>query len=422
MSFSFHFARLWRWLTGRLWIRPALYVVLAVAAVALATLTDRMVDRLPFFFPVPRSVIENLLSIIASSMLAVTIFAVSVMNAAFSSAIGATTPRAFEIVIADNAAKQALSSFIGAFIFAVIGLVGINFQSFGEPGRVVMFVLTLSVFAWVVGTLIYWIDYVTRLGQLRFTVRKLSVRVEKVLGDYLADPASGGFAVPAMRAAPEGAYPIRAGKSGVLQTVSVSDLISLAKSKTVEFDIALAPGDIVAEGSPLGCMTGGDDQEDTAASACACFTIGPERDPVQDPEMTIRLLAEIADRALSPGVNDPGTATDILDTLAGVLIHALAVAKKAGTVEGDRRVRVPTIDSERLVRAAFEQIARDGAGAVEVAERLQESLAAVATVATGGFAEACKLHSRQALIRAQAALAHDWERERVNRAAAWSAG
>lgn len=411
----------WRWLGERLWVRPAIYAVAAAAVVGLASLTDRVVGEFPLV-SVPRAVVENLLSLIASSMLAVTIFAVSVMNSAFASAIGATTPRAFEIVVADKAAKQALSSFTGAFIFAVVGLIGIHFRSFGESGRVVMFAMTLGVFVWVVGTLIYWIDYVTRLGQMRFTVRNLSTRVEEVLGNYLADPAQGGFAVPAIRPAPEGATPVKARTPGVIRHISIKSLIAMADKQDAEFDIAVRPGDIVPEGAPVAWVTSASDPSETAEKAARCFTIGPERDPVQDPEMTIRLLAEIADRALSPGVNDPGTATDILDTLTTILTKVLVAAANGAVPEGDRRVRVPVIENERLVRAAYEQIARDGAGAVEVAERLQQSIAAVARVATPGFAEACRLHARQALARAEATLAHDWERERVRAAAAWARG
>jgi uncharacterized membrane protein len=50
---------------------------------------------------------------------------------------------------------------------------------------------------------------------------------------------------------------------------------------------------------------------------------GPERTFDQDPLFAFRLLADIALRALSPAVNDPATAVQVLDTIES-LLQALA--------------------------------------------------------------------------------------------------
>ena len=89
------------WMAGRLWLRPAFYCLVAVAVVGLATLTDQFFPR-NVWFEVSQKAIKDLLSIIASSMLAVAIFSVSVMNSSYASAINASTPRAVDIVIADT--------------------------------------------------------------------------------------------------------------------------------------------------------------------------------------------------------------------------------------------------------------------------------------------------------------------------------
>jgi uncharacterized membrane protein len=44
-----------------------------------------------------------------------------------------------------------------------------------------------------------------------------------------------------------------------------------------------------------------------ALPPCACAAIGPERNIELDPAYGLIVLAEIAERALSPSVNDPGT-------------------------------------------------------------------------------------------------------------------
>ncbi len=185
--------RFWRWLKGRLWVRPAIYCIVAIGTVTLATTTDSFFPEIGFL-DVSVETIKSLLTIIASSMLAVATFAVSVMVSTYNAALRSTTPRAFEIVVSDTSTRQAISSFIGAFIFAMIGLIGVNFSYFGSPGRVVLFMMALAVFLWVVGTFVYWIDHVTRMGQLRHTIERVADRVTQIVARYLANPGRGGVA------------------------------------------------------------------------------------------------------------------------------------------------------------------------------------------------------------------------------------
>jgi uncharacterized membrane protein len=66
---------------------------------------------------------------------------------------------------------------------------------------------------------------------------------------------------------------------------------------------------------------------------------GPERTFGQDPLFAFRLLADIAMRALSPAVNDPATAVQVLDTIESLLqalvsrdLDVAEVADDAGAV------------------------------------------------------------------------------------------
>ena len=412
---------IWTWLSGRLWLRPAFFCLVAVAVVGLATLTDRILPG-DVWFEVSQQAIKDLLSIIASTMLAVAIFSVSVMNSSYASAINSTTPRAFEIVVADNSTKQALSSFIGAFIFAVVGIIGINFSSFGDAGRMVMFLMTLWVFAWVIGTFVYWIDYVTRLGQMRSVVQRVATAAEKSLFTYLQSPAGGGKLVEMNRTPPLGAAPILAERGGVIRFNRVDDLLHIADAHGVEIDVVKRTGSLIGANDPLCHVSGLVPDEALTKSIRSCFVISGERDPVQDPDMTLRLLAEIADKALSPGVNDPGTATDVLDAMVLVFTKAFTRAADSEKSDEDDRVRIPPFSPEQLIGAAYEQIARDGAGLVEVAVRLQKSLSAITQVLPEDWKSAARQHGKWALERAETTLKHEWERERVRQAARWTEG
>lgn len=91
--------------------------------------------------------------------------------------------------------------------------------------------------------------------------------------------------------------------------------------------------------------------------------------------------SEIARRALSPAVNDPGTAIDVVGTLLRlfVLWNEPASAADDDALKFDR-VEVPEIAVRDMFDDAFTAIARDGAGMVEVAIRLQKALHSLATI------------------------------------------
>ncbi|WP_425412263.1 DUF2254 family protein [Neptunicoccus sediminis] len=66
--------------------------------------------------------VEKLLTEISASMHGVATFAVASLVSAYASAGGRATPRAFALIIADGMSQEALSSFIGAFIFSIVGI------------------------------------------------------------------------------------------------------------------------------------------------------------------------------------------------------------------------------------------------------------------------------------------------------------
>jgi uncharacterized membrane protein len=75
-------------------------------------------------------------------------------------------------------------------------------------------------------------------------------------------------------------------------------------------------GDTLQEGAPAADLHGGDV---TDAAVLGAMVTGQERTFHQDPLFAFRLLADIGLRALSPAVNDPATAVQVLDTIESLL-------------------------------------------------------------------------------------------------------
>lgn len=148
-------------LRQRLWIKPLLFCVLSIAAALLAQLADTVPIRIGFERLIPdvnQDSIEDLLKISAASMLVIATLSVSSMVAAYASAGNTATPRALTLIIADDVSQNALSTFIGVFIFSIVALVALMNGVYGKSGRFLLLSLTLMSLAVVIVTFVRWVD------------------------------------------------------------------------------------------------------------------------------------------------------------------------------------------------------------------------------------------------------------------------
>ena len=156
----------------------------------------------------------------------------------------------------------------------------------------------------------------------------------------------------------------------------VQSLVALAKQAEGVIVMALAVGDTVVEGDALLRVHGG---HQTFPSAVLRQVIQLERQRTfdQDPKYALRLLVDIAIRALSPAVNDPTTAVQALDEIEDLLRRIGTRYLDVGQVvdeSGALRVILPTPSWEDFLSLAFDEIRFYGATSLQVMRRLRSAL------------------------------------------------
>lgn len=389
-------------LRERLWVRPLTICLISIGAVFVAELVDG--TNLGQFVPgITLESIEALLSIMAASMLVIATFSVASMVSAYAAASRTATPRAFSLVIADDASQNALSAFVGAFIFSVVALTAVKNGYFGTAGLFVLFVLTVIVFSMVILTFVRWVDGIARLGRLESTMDK----VEKATGQALKRRREAPTLHAAVaRTQPDG-QPVFTATVGYVQHVDIQALQTWAEKAKVRVVVAALPGTFATPGRPLAYVStcGGDTDAPDCKGVVDSFQIGTERRFDDDPRFGLVVLSEIAGRALSPAVNDPGTAIDVV----GRLVRLFHLWCEPGTARDEKRpmyerVAVPEISVRDMFDDAFTAIARDGAGKVEVTVRLQKALCVLASIGDEKMREAANYYKGLSLERSRVAL------------------
>lgn len=391
-----------RRLRERLWVRPLAASIVSVLIVVAAKLAET--TSLGHGWPrVSQSSIEALLSIMGASMLVIATFSVASMVSAYASAGGTATPRSFALIVADDASQNALSTFVGAFIFSIIGLTAVKNDYFRGSGLVVLFVFTALVFSFVILMFVRWVDRIARLGRLASTIDKVEAATSGALKRRREAPRLHGVPV----AGPKAGVPVYASRVGYVQRVDVVALQQWAERANAHVRVEALPGTFAVPGRPLAYVRGAsqDDAKEENGSVAEAFQIGGDRLFDDDPRFGLVVLSEIAGRALSPAVNDPGTAIDIVGTLIRLLSQWIVpLAADDQGLPKHTRVEVPTLSLRDMFDDAFTAIGRDGAPVVEVSVRLQKALLCLAEMGDAEMREAAEYHKLLALSRAEAVM------------------
>ncbi|WP_018634303.1 DUF2254 domain-containing protein [Neomegalonema perideroedes] len=413
-----------RWaqeIAGRLWVRAALYGLLGVATAIISAFAEPF---LPWRFStkLDADAVSSVLNVIASSMLAVTTFSLSVMTSAYGSAASGATPRATKLLMNDRVTHGALSTFIGSFLFSIVGIVMLKTGAYGDRGRVVLFAATILVIALVVLALLRWIDHLLKLGRLGETTERVEAAARAALEARLKAPYLGGERLKEEdRTPPAGSWEIRAGEVGYLRHVDMEELARIAAGTDRGIRLSVLPGAFVFPDTPLLWLEPpeetGERAEEIRSGLRAAFSFGLERDYEQDPRFGLSVMSEIATRALPPTANDPGTAIGMIGRLAAMLSlwgRGIAAAPAPEEAPAHPRVHVPPLRTADLFDDAFMLIGRDGAGLIEVQLRLRKALLGLSRMGDAEFQEAARVQAAMALERAEAALTLEEDRRRLS--------
>lgn len=131
--------------------------------------------------------------------------------------------------------------------------------------------------------------------------------------------------------------------------------------------------------------------------------VGDLRTYDQDPRFGLIVMGEVGSKALSPGVNDPGTAIDVI-TRIGRILSNYKDETETTPEEVLENLHVRPLDPEELLRDGFGALSRDGAGTLEVHQRLQQTLSGLMQHPDKGLREAAKRFATIELQRATEAL------------------
>ncbi|EEX09504.1 conserved hypothetical protein [Ruegeria lacuscaerulensis ITI-1157] len=405
---------LFRRISRQLWVRTSLIAALAVVSAGVGTymgslVPDFLVQRLS------TEAVAKILGILASSMLAVTTFSLSIMVAAQRWASNQSSPRAQQVIEEDSVSQNVLATFLGAFIFALVSLILIETNVYTQQSIAVALAFTLAVIFLVTLALLVWIDQLPGYGSISETAQKIEKNAADTMARAIELPCLGAIPYQSETAIPQAGHDVCASSTGNVRHIDVGMLNACAEENDCEIWILALPGQFVAEGEPLAKTT----RKMDSSTIREAFVIGTERNFDQDPRFGVQTLSEIAQRALSPGVNDPMTAVQMVESLLRVLLP-LGTTSPQTKEPRFPRVHAPEIPIEVFLRDAYAAISRDAGNKVEVHEAVLDALARLALRQNPSMATSARAAAKQALSIAERDLTLEADKLRVREIASRS--
>lgn len=375
------------------WVLPMAIVVAAVLAGYFVPELDRLAsDDLPYVFPGGPSGARDLLGTIAGAMISVTGLVFSITMVVVQLASSQYSPRVLGDFLASRITQVTLGIFAASFTYALTVLRSVRGES-GEGGAFVPQVAVTLAFVLVlasVGMFLAFIHHITRSIQVSAIVSELGDATMAVVDGYYPDPAASGARLLRRDSwEPEGSMTsqtVEAHEHGTIVELDHRALVDRADDHDVVAEVLLQVGTSVAEGQPvlrLWRRAGARPLDDEALGALR-RVVAVDRDRIenQDPSYGLRKLIDIAERALSPGINDPTTAVQVLDEVHRILRRAVTRADLPALISNGGRLRMVHRPQriEQLIDLALAEPLHYGEGSLQVPSRVETMLEDLRTV------------------------------------------
>jgi uncharacterized membrane protein len=351
-----------------------LWAGLALAAAVLAAPAVRWVDARTGWtvFGYTPDAARTVLGGLAGAMLTFIVFVLSATLIVVQLASGQLTPRVIAVVFGLPWVRGTLAVFVFTYGYTLAAL-----------GRVEGSVPDLHVGVAVVLNLACIVVFFLFVQRLSFGLRPSTIirRVSNI-GRGVIEQVYPASHDPKREAGEE---PVTGGPgevvgfdgpSGVVMAFHADGLARLARAADAVVELVPQVGDSVSPGDPLFRVRGRPGAV-PATALRACVAVGPERTLRQDPRFAFRILVDIANKALSPAINDPTTAVQALDQIDSLLLCLGRRRLDDGRVrdrDGTVRLVYGTPDWPDYVMLAVAEIRHYGAGSLQVDRRLRAML------------------------------------------------
>ncbi|BCB03136.1 DUF2254 domain-containing protein [Bacillus sp. KH172YL63] len=330
------------------WFVPFVYSLIALLLSLLTFFFDWWLSQhdYPIF---PKVLFSNfnlsmtIISTIASSIMTMTTITFSTIMVVLTTFLSQYSPRTLQNFINDKPTQRVLAIFVAGVVYCITLLVLLQDES-GQQ------LYISSAFAGLVAVIclfvfVYFVHHVSNWVKVSNLIHNITIKTNHKIDDsYLFRRNVISTEPPNFSQSYfENTEPhyVCSKKAGYLQQIDIEGMSRKAEKENVIIRMVKKPGEYLLDETPV--MTIWTLEGDISGEDYLEFlVIGPDKEPIEDIELGIRKLVEIALRAISPAINDPNTAKNCIEEI-GIILSKLAKHKLPSSYLTDKENNVRII-------------------------------------------------------------------------------
>ncbi|WP_273049104.1 DUF2254 domain-containing protein [Pseudoalteromonas sp.] len=267
---------------------------------------------------------RTILSTLAGSIISLTVFSFSMVMVVLNSASASLSPRVVPGLITRKSHQMVLGFYLGSIIYSIIMLININKLDGGNtaiPSIGVLFALVFGLIS--LGLFVFFIHSISR-----------AIQVDNVLNGLFSQTKGEIKAIiQRQQDNPVENFPdfeqwqsISSKTEGYYKGVHTDKLCAILAEENIKVYISVNQGYFTVKGYPfLKCNKDISNNEALINKILDCFIFYIEEYISDHYRYGLTQISEIAVKAMSPGINDPGTAVKSIDMLSILLIQRLSI-------------------------------------------------------------------------------------------------
>lgn len=265
---------------------------------------------------------RGLLTTFIGGLISIMVFSFSLVMILLNQASSNFSPRLLPGLISNRRHQIILGIYNSTLLYCIFTLVSItpHGDKYQLPGFSVLLAIIFMTLC--LGAFIYFIHSISQQIQVGTIMDKIFDEANNRLSKLIENEKSM-----------DGKFPdtsvwqtVHSKQSGYFQDVSLKSLAGFAKENKIKIEIAQIKGTFILKNLPIFRYTGADLDDEAIDEVLNYFHFSKNELVEENYVLAFKQITEIALKAMSPGINDPGTAINAIDYLTD--LFALRMKKR----------------------------------------------------------------------------------------------
>lgn len=289
---------------------------------------------------------KTLLSTLIGGLISLMVFSFSMVMVLLNQASSNFSPRVLPGIISDQKHQVVLGQYIATILYNIFILVSIEptETSYQTPGFSVLIGIILTVLC--LASFIYFIHHISQAIQVGNILTNIHKRSKTALEDIIEDEKTKSLDFPK----PENWKKYTVSKSGYFYGILKDDLTEVCKKNDLKLSIELFKGQFILAGTAA-ILSERALSNDLRDQITKTLLFDEEELVGENFIYGFRQITEIGIKAMSPGINDPGTALNTIDYLTSLFLILMQKAENEylRDKDGTNRVKIKTTKFSELL-------------------------------------------------------------------------